>query len=232
MLPNDSDNRGGPAPEAIVTGDLHIGCRYFMAGKFAGFMDSLAPDTALILNGDVVDRRHTPLQETHRKVLDRIKAESEQREVIWIRGNHDEVYVMDDLARIRFAPCHNLGKRLFIAHGAHFDNVLPYNRPFVLAFRAFHRLRILLGADSVHVAFYAKKWMPLYRVLRRSVALNAVEYARENGYEAVTCGHTHYPEETVIKGVKYFNTGAWTEEPVSYLAVYPDHMQLEQLPRT
>jgi UDP-2,3-diacylglucosamine pyrophosphatase LpxH len=126
---------------------------------------------------------------------------------------------MPSPAGIGFVNCHSIGKRLFVSHGYDFDNIMPRNRWFILIFRAFHRVRMLMGAESVHVAHYAKRFGPLYRVLRRHVAANAAEYAREQGFGVVTCGHTHYVEDVVIDGVRYINTGAWTERPVFYLAV-------------
>ena len=78
----------------------------------------------------------------------------------------------------------------------------------------------------MHVAEYAKKWKSLYRVLRKNVALNAVKYAAQNGFEAVTCGHTHYPEDMVVDGIRYINTGAWTELPAHYLHITGDGISL------
>jgi len=124
---------------------------------------------------------------------------------------------MPDPGRIEFRQSFSIGDRLFVSHGFDFDNVMPYNRPFVLLFRALHHLRILLGAEAVHVAHYAKKWQLFYRVLCKSVAMNAVEYAKERGYKAVTCGHTHFTEDIVIDGIRYINTGSWTERSVHYL---------------
>ena len=89
-----------------------------------------------------------------------------------------------------------------------------------------HDLRVKLGARSVHVAQYAKNWELLYRVLRKHVRINAVQYARENGFEAVTCGHTHFAEDIALNGIRYINTGAWTELPTFYIHVAEDQMNL------
>ena len=86
-----------------------------------------------------------------------------------------------------------------------------------------------MGARPVHVAEYAKKWTAFYRVLRNSVARNAVQCAAENGFEAVTCGHTHYPEDVTLDGIRYINTGAWTESPAHYLHLTDHKMALNQV---
>ena len=105
---------------------------------------------------------------------------------------------------------------------------MPRNQAFMKAFLLMHNLRVKLGAKPVHVANYAKKWEILYKVLRRNVMMNAVNCAMENGYEAVACGHTHYPEDTVFNGVRYINTGAWTESPACYLLVTAEQMTLKR----
>jgi UDP-2,3-diacylglucosamine pyrophosphatase LpxH len=79
------------------------------------------------------------------------------------------------------------------------------------------------------VAEYAKKWKRFYRYLRKNVMLNAVNYARENGFKAVTCGHTHYAEEQFINGIRYLNTGAWTELPVYYVRIADNDIKLKKL---
>jgi len=91
-----------------------------------------------------------------------------------------------------------------------------------------HDLRIKLGARPVHVAQYAKRWKRFYAYLRKSVMLNAVNYAAENGFHAVTCGHTHYAEEQMINGIRYLNTGAWTEQPTYCVRVTDNEISLQK----
>jgi UDP-2,3-diacylglucosamine pyrophosphatase LpxH len=92
-----------------------------------------------------------------------------------------------------------------------------------------HDLRVKLGARPVHVAQYAKKWALFYKFLRKNVMINAINCAKKNGYEAVTCGHTHYPEDIVSNGIRYINTGAWTESPVFYIQVTGDELYLKTI---
>lgn len=210
----------------FIVSDLHLGSTYFLREEFLRFLDALPPGTDLVLNGDTVDRRHPLLSSEHQAVEDRLAEESAHRRIVWVRGNHDETYRAARPGRIEFEPSFALGRRLFVAHGDDFDNVMPRHRPFILLFRFLHHLRIWLGAESVHVAHYAKRFPRLYRVLCRHVMLNAVQHAKENGFEAVTCGHTHYPEDRVVEGVRYLNTGSWTEKPVYYLSVTDTELKL------
>jgi predicted phosphodiesterase len=58
--------------------------------------------------------------------------------------------------------------------------------------------------------------------------LNAVNYAAANGFEAVTCGHTHFAEEHFVNEIKYLNTGAWTEQPTYYVRVTDNEITLKK----
>jgi len=162
----------------------------------------------------------------HQAALDRLRAESQRRRIVWVRGNHDERYVLPDPGRIEFVPFFEIGRRLFVSHGYDFDNIMPYHRLFINLFRFLHRVRVRLGAPAVHVAHYAKKFKLLYRVLQNHVAMNAVQHARERGFAAATCGHTHSIEDRTVQGIRYLNTGAWTEPPLVYLAVMDEGMEL------
>ena len=203
----------------IVISDLHLGSKYCRAGELLVFLGRLPSEATLVLNGDTIDRWQKNLPVDHARVLDWLRTQSRLRPIIWIRGNHDETYLMPDSADIDFRVEYAIDQRLYITHGHEFDNIMPRNPWFLHLFRALHHLRIKLGAESVHVARYAKKFPALYRVLRRHVALNAVEHARERGFAAATCGHTHFIEDSIIEGVRYLNTGSWTEAPVCYVDV-------------
>jgi len=211
---------------AIIVSDLHMGSRYFQSQAFAGFLDNLPDIDELILNGDVLDRPHAKLAPTHQQNLDRIEQLSFQHKVVWVRGNHDNGYAPVKLGKIAFCRQYAFDHRILVTHGDVFDNVMSRSRVFMEAFRLMHDLRVRLGARPVHVAEYAKKWKAFYRVLRNNVMRNAVNFAVKNGYKTVTCGHTHFAEDMVVNGVRYINTGAWTEYPAHYLYVKPDSMVL------
>lgn len=213
---------------AVIISDVHLGSAYCCLAEFLDFMRNLPPEADLVLNGDVVDRWHHKLPPEHEVGLDALRRESHHRRVVWVRGNHDDGYVLENPEKVAFAGAFNLGRDLYAAHGYDFDNILTHHRLFVRFFRAMHHLRLRLGAEPVHVAYYAKKFRPLYNVLRRHVAANAVEFAVENGYAAVTCGHTHYAEDLTQRGVRYVNTGSWTEKPICYLEVNEQGMTLKE----
>jgi len=214
---------------AIIVSDLHIGSRHFLYQDFERFLESISEDHELILNGDIIDDPRGKLKPPHQRILDLIEQVSYRQRVVWVRGNHENGYIPRGLGEVHFKRLHTIERRLLITHGDDFDEIMPRNRAFIKAFKLMHDLRVKLGARPVHVANYAKKWETFYKVLRKNVMMNAVNCAMENGYEAVTCGHTHYPEERVFNGIRYINTGAWTEFPAFYLLVTAEEMTLRMM---
>ncbi len=213
----------------LVVSDLHLGSRYCLREAFVACLERLPPGMNLVLNGDVVDRIHERLPAMDAVVIDRLREESDRRDVVWIYGNHDAGLHLDSPGNIRFVNELIIDRKLLVAHGHGFDQVMPAHRWFVLTFRMMHRLRVLMGAEAVHVAAYAKRWNRLYRVLREHVQRNAIGQARRSGCLAVACGHTHFVESVMAQDLHYFNTGSWTELPVYGLCVGADDIRLLKL---
>ena len=214
--------------KAIVVSDLHIGSRYFLRENFMQFLQNVPQDYEFILNGDIINNPYGKMKPADQQILDRFGEMSLHQKVVWVRGNHDNGYIPDNLGKIQIKQHHALQKRLFVTHGDFFDEVMPRSQLFIKAFQMMHDLRVKLGARPIHVAQYAKKWKSFYGYLLKNVMLNAVSYAAENGFEAVTCGHTHFAEEHFINGIRYLNTGAWTEQPTYYVRVTHNEMTLNE----
>jgi UDP-2,3-diacylglucosamine pyrophosphatase LpxH len=216
----------------VIVSDLHIGSEFFSHERFDSFLDTLPDDATLVLNGDTLDDPHHALPDRHQTTFDRLIDESKRRNIIWIYGNHDDDVMLPDSEGIQFRTDYAIDKRLYIIHGHYFDNVMPYNRVFMRIFNLLHRLRILLGASPVHIAQYAKKWPWCYRYLRKNVRMNAVEYCQENDYAAITCGHVHFPEDIQLDGIRYINTGCWTEPETYYIIVTDTDVEFKKEPGT
>ena len=214
---------------AIIVSDLHIGSQYLQSRILENFLEALPEDHEFILNGDIIDQPYLKMKKSDQRILDRIEQISLGQKVVWIRGNHDNGYTPTGLGKVKVMRSHSIGNRLLITHGDDFDEIMPRSRAFMRAFKLMHNLRVKLGAKPVHVAEYAKKWKSFYRVLRKNVAMNAVSCAVENGFEAVACGHTHYAEDYVVNGIRYVNTGAWTELPAHYLYITADDIALNRV---
>lgn len=202
-----------------IVSDLHIGNAYFHQHSFNKWLQTLPEKATLVLNGDVIDDPDLPLSNSHEQTLHRLVAESHQRRVIWVYGNHDADLHMADSGEIEFVNEWAIEKRLYIVHGNNLDDLMPSHGLFKWVFRRVHHLFVVLGLRDMHVAEYAKKWGLLYRVLNERVARNAVRVVEQLGFEAITCGHTHAAMDIERGGKRYLNTGAWTERPLHYVRV-------------
>ncbi len=116
--------------------------------------------------------------------------------------------------------------RLLILHGDQFDT-------FTTAYP-------LLTEIACGMFYYIQKWMPhraarwIRRITKRwqrnsqLIERRAVEYARGRGFHFVTCGHTHLPMVSEHDGVRYLNSGTWTDfTPCPYVVVHGGDVRLE-----
>lgn len=186
----------------------------------------------LILNGDIIDDPNINLKPEHQRILDHIERISYHQKVVWILGNHDNGYIRKRFGNVHFKDHYNIGNLLLIVHGYDFQSLMAKNLIFIKSLKLAHDLRVKIKAKPVHMVKYANYLKILYRILRDNVRRSAINCALENGYRAITCGHTHYPEERVVNGVRYFNTGAWTAFPASYLSVDGDKLTLKKIENT
>ena len=218
------------AGDTYIVSDLHLGSVYFRHESFLRFLREMPEGVRLVLNGDTIDDPGDPLPAEHEQVLRRLVEESSRRPVVFVYGNHDDGFGLDQPGRIEFVHRLTVDDRLLVVHGDKLDGVMPRHPWFIAVFRRFHRLRVLLGLEDVHVAHYAKSWGFLYRVLNEHVARGALAAARAEGLEAITCGHTHAAMVLDRDGRRYLNTGAWTEEPHHYVAVSGGRIDLRVYP--
>ena len=214
------------AESCFIVSDLHLGSAYFHHRNFLAWLDALPVGAQLVLNGDIIDEPRRPLPDEHRAVLERLVCESHKRPVVWVYGNHDAEFELAASGQIQFVDSWEIERRLLIVHGDRLDKLMPKHGFFKWLFRRFHRLRVVLGFQNVHVAEYAKRWRLFYRVLNDHVAKNALRAARQQGFAAVVCGHTHAAMDLEHQGCRYFNTGSWTEVPLHFLEVAPDRIAL------
>jgi len=215
--------------KALIVSDVHVGSPHFLCSEFRLFLKTMPSGFGLILNGDIVCRwvKEEELPVEHKDILSMLVSESEKRRVVWVTGNHDRKFRPSDPGKIEFVPFLEVDG-IYIAHGHDFDVIRRYSGSFVIIFRFLHALRVRFGAEFIHVAHYAKKFKRLYGFLRRSVMRNAVKKAKERRCHAVVCGHTHYAEDLISNGIRYVNTGSWTEKPLFFLSVDGEKVKLSE----
>ena len=214
--------------QTFITSDLHLGLKQCRVDDFIAFLENLPAGARLVLNGDTITHFYSDatLCDEHKAVVAKLRDASFEREVIWIRGNNDKRVVLSDPGNIKFAKDFSIGKQLYISHGHRYDWIMPSTRAIMIPVRLIYYAIAKYRKSKMHVAEYAKRFSALYSILCRHVAWNAAHYARRHGYEAVTCGHTHYSEDRMVSGIRYLNTGCWTENDSSVVIVEDGNIRL------
>ncbi|OPZ25628.1 MAG: Calcineurin-like phosphoesterase superfamily domain protein [Lentisphaerae bacterium ADurb.BinA184] len=213
--------------DVFVVSDLHIGSPHCRHAEVRRFLAGLPAGATLVLNGDILDHPGLALPDEARATLDALQARAADLRAFWVYGNHDPRERLPPMAGFEYGDEFTSAEgRLLAVHGDDFHGAGLHHRWFAKLFRCLYRCRLRLGAQPMHVAQYAKRFPFFYRVLRNTVAANAVGYARAKGGTTIVCGHVHFAEERRLDGVRYFNTGAWTEAPSWYLHVNGDTARL------
>jgi UDP-2,3-diacylglucosamine pyrophosphatase LpxH len=225
--------KGDVVYDGIVLSDLHLGSDVCQAKLLEEFLIwAFDHSRELIINGDIFDDLNFKrLSKRHFACLKEIRRNSDRDDVkvVWLRGNHDGA--ADIVGHIVGVEIHdeyvfdNGQVRLLILHGDQFDTIIT---------------KYALVTDlACGTYYYFQKSMPhrasrwLRRVTKKFqrnsqlVQQRAVDYARSKGFRAVTCGHTHLALDTTVDGVRYLNSGTWTEHPpCPFLAIEGPEIQL------
>ena len=68
---------------------------------------------------------------------------------------------------------------------------------------------------------FIERFDTAYLRLSDNVARGALAHGRYKDVQRVFCGHTHEALSLKQDGVEYYNSGSWTQEPPTYIAI--DH---------
>lgn len=219
--------------KTIVISDIHLGTKDCKSKELARFL-KYNHCRRLILNGDIVDawnlQRYGKWTKKDTRVLRRIIQMIERfgTEVIYVRGNHDDF--LDKLMPFAFGNISIVNQyelvrkngRYLVLHGDMFDVVS--SRFVWLARIGDISYKLLLWINRRRNRMRALKGLPYNSIsqkIKNSVKLavsyisdfeqTMTRYARENGYQGVICGHIHKPENKLIEGIHYLNSGDWVE---------------------
>ena len=214
---------------AVVISDLHLESVHTLSEQITLFIESLPEECDLILNGDIIDSSYPNLPRENLQILELIRQESFSRKTVWIRGNHDDCSLLQDRGKIHFKRIHTVDNRLLVTHGNELDKIKARIQQLLRPFKLIQFSLVKLGLKPINIAQFAGKFEPFYNLYRKKLRLDAVKFAKKKGFGAITCGHTHYPEDRTVQGVRYINTGAWTEYPPYYLVVNDREIRLKSI---
>ena len=219
--------------QAIVVSDLHLGTKDSKAEEFIAFLEK-HPTDLLILNGDIIDgwalNRGAKWKKQHTKVISKLLKLSNKTQIIWIRGNHDEFlqeFMGNHFGGIEIREDYVLDIRntvesYYIFHGDVIDI-------FITKYKWLSKI----GAIGYDFALWLNRWYNKYRVWRKlpyqsisqkiksgvkaatnyvnDFEVTALSMATKKGCHGVMCGHIHQPEDRMINGKRYLNSGDWIE---------------------
>jgi UDP-2,3-diacylglucosamine pyrophosphatase LpxH len=217
----------------IWISDVHLGTRGCNADLLIDFLDSVDSDT-LYLVGDIIDgwrlKKSWYWPAKHNDIVWRLlKRAKRGTRVIYIPGNHDEVFrqftgLSFGGVEIRSKAIHETadGRRLLVLHGDEFDAVVLYAR--WLAFLGDAAYELLMKLNTVVNKVRARFGMPYWSLSKHAKhkVKNAVEFisrfeeavakaAGDRQLDGVVCGHIHTAEERTFGDVVYYNDGDWVE---------------------
>lgn len=219
----------------VVISDLHLGSSHSKVKELGDFL-STVDCGRLILNGDIIDGWQ--LQKSGVKHWNREYSrffriimkmmENHSTEVVYVRGNHDdfmEQMVPFSFLNIRIVRDYLIdsgGKRYFVTHGDLFDNVTTNMK--WLAKLGDWGYTMLLWINGLYNRYRKSRglgYFSLSQAVKHKVK-QAVSYisdfenvladfAVSRKCDGVICGHIHHPENRMINGIHYLNSGDWVE---------------------
>lgn len=224
--------------KTLLISDVHLGTKDSKAEELSKLLTEIEFEK-LIMVGDIIDgwalSRGSKLRNEHTKLIRKIlKLGEKGKEIIWIRGNHDDFlkdlipYTLGNIEVLEDYVLESNGKKYFILHGDVFD-VFVTKMGWVAK----------IGSVGYDLALWLNRWYNRYRKWRGKPYFslskkikNAVKQATNfingfedhiskiseiKGYDGVICGHIHQPEDKIMSnGIHYLNCGDWVEN-MSYI---------------
>lgn len=233
----------------IILSDIHLGTRDSKAEEVVELLKAVRCER-LILNGDIVDgwalKSGGRWKDSHTKLVRTIlkKMEKQGTEVIYLRGNHDDIlerFLPIDFGNLRIVDeyVHETPRgKYLVVHGDGFDSVTTGNRWIAMA--GAHGYQFLLGVNRLYNqwrAFRGKGYFSLSREIKGRVksAVSFIdryedqlkELAIQRGCTGIICGHIHTAADKMLgEEVHYLNSGDWVESMTAIVEETPGEFEL------
>jgi UDP-2,3-diacylglucosamine pyrophosphatase LpxH len=232
----------------IFISDVHLGTRGCNDRLLIDFLDHVDSEM-LYLVGDIIDgwrmKKRYYWPERHNAIVRRLMKRAKRgTEVIYIPGNHDEMFrqfsgMNFGGVQIRNQAIHTTadGRRLLILHGDEFDAVVMAHKWLAFAGDAAYEFLMKLNVvvNTVRRRFGLPYWS-LSKHAKHKVK-NAVEFisrfeeavaheAKTKNVNGVVCGHIHTAEVRQYSDVTYYNDGDWVEGCTALVEHFDGRMEI------
>jgi len=215
--------------DTIILSDLHLGSEVSRASQALRMLKQTSFNRLILLGDIFSDLNFGRLKKEHWKFLSYIRKLSNPKreiEVVWVEGNHDHglSQVMSHLVGIRVYREYVWefsGIRHLAVHGHQFDRFLTHNGVLSNFLSALHLGIQKFSFGKKRMIGFLERFDTAYLRLSEKVASGALAHARSRNALRVFCGHTHEALTLERDGVEYYNSGSWTQDNMTYIAV--DH---------
>ena len=226
-----------PTNDLLILSDLHLGSEISRASEALDLLRS-TKFSRLILLGDIFcDLNFRRLTKDHWQFLSYIRKLSNPRrnvEVVWVEGNHD-YGLTDVMSHLVGIPVYqeyeweSAGVRNIAIHGHQFDNFIIKNHMLMNGAASSIYLHIQkLSTKGKLLARFLDRLNTSWQRLTPKVSKGALAYAESRKANRIFCGHTHQAITAVHNGINYYNTGAWTSSPCTYVTVSGQEAQINE----
>jgi len=219
--------------QALFISDVHLGSKGSNATQVLEVLKQYQPDY-LFLVGDIIDgwllKRKFRWPQSHTNVLRKILSYSKNgTKVIYIPGNHDEF--MRDYDDLHFGniEIHNeyIWKNTYITHGDLYDGVVKLKWLGILGSVGYD---LAISIDRRLKSWGYKRSLSKFLKNRVKEAIKfmtsfeeeIVRQGIKHNCDTVITGHIHQPDDKIVNGVRYLNTGDWIENN-SYIIYNGDY---------
>ncbi|WP_269526262.1 UDP-2,3-diacylglucosamine diphosphatase [Coraliomargarita parva] len=217
----------------IFLSDVHLGTLDCKIDEVNHFLKHTHCDT-LVLNGDIIDgwslARKGGWTEQHTRFIRLVLKKLEKRgtEVIYLRGNHDDV--LSRFLPLFFGKLRIVNEYIFkgargdylVVHGDGFDAVTMNHKWLaILGDIGYQSLLRINRFYNKYRSWRGKEYFSLSKAIKARVksAVSFVgnyeeqlqNFARKRNCQGIICGHIHTPDNKMIGDVHYLNSGDWVE---------------------
>ncbi len=222
--------------DTLVLSDLHLGSEISHADQATRMLRQNG-FRRLILLGDIFsDLNFGRLTKPHWKFLGYIRKLSNPKravEVVWVEGNHDRGLsnVMSHLVGVKVYEEYEWeyeGRRHLAIHGHQFDRFVVNNLLLSNLGSFLHLQLQKLDFKGKTFSRFLDRLNARWLRLSTQVAAGAIAHARTRGVDRIFCGHTHKAQCCEREGVAYYNTGAWTDFPPTYVTVGAEGVRIHE----
>lgn len=220
--------------KSVFISDLHLGSKHCNSDALLQFLSTIRTEK-LYLVGDIVDvwrlKKKWYWPKAHNQIIRKILKISEKTEVIYVTGNHDEIFRSFPNIKIGKITVENRcvhfgvnGKRYLVVHGDLFDNLMRTKTgrfimhlgdyaydSLIYINKSVNMLRRLLRMQPWSLAKYLKRKAKLAANYIGEFEREMSYYCKRKGYDGIICGHIHHAEITQYDDIVYMNDGDWCE---------------------